>query len=71
MFFGRAPARFKPVVICEQCNSADATAKRKLGLRKDFSFSPLEMRQFVRATPHGFHHIDYDLALRIYTNAVG
>jgi hypothetical protein len=60
------PVRFAETVICEQCNSADGTAKKKLGLPAEFSFSPVEMRQFVRATPHGFHEIDYAAALAVF-----
>lgn len=58
--------RFPDTVICEQCNSADGTAKKKLALSAEFSFSPEEIRRFVTATPHGFHTIDYDAAKRIF-----
>jgi len=61
--------RFQECVVCEQCNSADGTAKRKLGLPAAFSFSPQEIRQFVRATPHGFHEVDYDRARAIFEAA--
>lgn len=59
-------SRFETTIICEQCNSADGMAKRKLGLRKDFSFAPCEIRRFVTAKAHGFHHVDYEVALAIY-----
>ncbi|WP_197708599.1 hypothetical protein [Pseudomonas sp. LFM046] len=59
--------RFEPTVVCEQCNSADASAKRKLKLPKDFSFSPWEIRQFVLAWAHGKHLIDYQRAQAIYS----
>lgn len=58
--------RFPDAVMCEQCNSADGTAKRKLGLPAAFSFAPHEIRQFVSATPHGFHDIDFRLAQAIF-----
>ncbi|WP_432263034.1 hypothetical protein [Cupriavidus sp. TMH.W2] len=58
--------RFAPTVICEQCNNADTAAKRTLGLPRDFSFSPTEIRQFVVGSPHGDHLIDYDIARDIY-----
>lgn len=58
--------RFPRTIICEQCNSADATAKRKLKLPKDFSFSPTEISLFVTAVPHGWHLLDYDIAAQIY-----
>lgn len=63
----RFPPRFKPTVICEQCNSADATAKKTLKLTGNFSFSPWEITQFVVAWQHGKHLIDYQKALAIYT----
>jgi hypothetical protein len=59
-------ARFEACVLCEQCNSADGAAKRRLALPAAFSFSPDEIRQFVAATPHGFHHVDYDVARAIF-----
>jgi len=62
---GVAP-RFEQAILCEQCNSADASAKRKLNLPKQFSFSPKEIAQFVAATPHGWHLLDYDRASQIY-----
>ncbi|WP_242078190.1 hypothetical protein [Brevundimonas diminuta] len=69
--YGRVPpdgrsSRFPDTVICEQCNSADGTAKRKLALPSTFSFAPEEIRRFVTATPHGFHAIDYEAARRIF-----
>lgn len=58
--------RFEPTVVCEQCNSADASAKRKLKLPKDFSFSPTEIRQFVIPHAHGKHLINYYVAKAIF-----
>lgn len=58
--------RFPLTVICEQCNSADATAKRKLKLPATFSFSPAEIGSFVFATPHGWHLLNYRQAEVIY-----
>lgn len=62
----RRMPRFPDEVICEQCNAADAAAKRKLDLPRDFSFAPFELRRFVTATPHGFHEVDYETALAVY-----
>lgn len=64
--FGFVGPRFGSIVICEQCNSADGTAKRVLKLPEHFSFAPWEIGQFVRATAHGFHDVNYDLALQIF-----
>lgn len=60
------PPRFPETVICEQCNAADASAKRKLKLPKSFSYSPVEIGSFVTATPHGWHLLNYQLAQRIF-----
>ncbi|WP_291878967.1 hypothetical protein [Caulobacter sp.] len=66
---GPAVARFPETVMCEQCNSADGAAKRKLGLRRDFSFAPWEIRRFVTAMPHSAHTIDYEMAEALYRQA--
>jgi hypothetical protein len=64
------PARFERTVVCEQCNSADATAKRRLKLPTWFSFAPSEIRRFVRPTAHGFHEVDYDGARDLFDAAI-
>lgn len=66
---GGMPGRFPETVVCEQCNDADKAAKRELGLPKDFSFSPAEIRGFVLATAHGWHLLNYAAARREYTGA--
>ncbi|HBO3036061.1 TPA: hypothetical protein L4R07_006261 [Pseudomonas aeruginosa] len=70
--FGRTPVgytpRFPPTVVCEQCNSADASAKRQLKLPEYFSFSPEEIRQFVLPYPHGKHLLDYRIARQIHAS---
>lgn len=58
--------RFPITTICDQCNSADGAAKRRLGLPDDFSFSPGEIRQFVTAVPHGKHRIDMNKAHALF-----
>lgn len=57
---------FAPITICEQCNSADGSAKRHLKLPRHFTFEPAEIRAFVRPTPHGKHLIKYDVAKAIF-----
>jgi hypothetical protein len=64
--FENGQHRFSETLICGQCNAADGSAKRKLGLPSNFSFSPQEMRTFIQATPHGKHTINFDLASKIY-----
>lgn len=63
---GVGVARFTPTVLCDQCNSADGAAKRRLGLPDNFSFSPAEIGRFVTSRSHGKHVIDLELAERIY-----
>jgi len=67
----RGSGRFPETVICDHCNSADAAAKRKLGLPSTFSFSPEEIGRFIRAEPHVGHDIDYAEAERIYIRLTG
>lgn len=66
---GNWPGRFPKTLVCEQCNSADAAAKRALKLPKKFSFSPAEIRCFVIAIPHGWHLINYTAAQWLYVAA--
>jgi hypothetical protein len=54
------------VVICDQCNSADGMAKRRLSLPAEFSFSAEEIRRFVLPEPHGSHRIDLEQARCLY-----
>lgn len=65
-FLRPGPSRFPEVIVCDHCNGADASAKRKLGLPREFSFAPHEIAQFVTATPHAGHVIDYEIAQAIY-----
>lgn len=58
--------RFPDTLICDQCNAADGCAKRELQLPEDFSFSPLEIGQFITVNPHKRHKIDLDKAQQIY-----
>ncbi|MCH5489579.1 hypothetical protein ABEH63_15075 [Pseudomonas syringae] len=65
-----AVARFAPVIICEQCNAADSTAKRKLGLPENFTFTPLEIKSFIFPTAHGWHIVNYKVAQDAYRKAM-
>jgi hypothetical protein len=64
--FSNQEPRFPETIVCDQCNAADGSAKRKLKLPENFSFSPKEIATFVSATPHDKHKIDYKLAHAIY-----
>jgi hypothetical protein len=62
--------RFEHTVICDQCNAADGQAKRQLVLPKAFTFSPVEIRQFVAARAHGSHGLRLDVAYRIFREVI-
>ncbi|WP_202906078.1 hypothetical protein [Morganella psychrotolerans] len=66
-YMGLGVPQLPETLICDQCNSADGTVKRMLKLPENFLFSPLEMRIFIEATPHGKHKIDYVRALDLFT----
>jgi rubredoxin len=53
-------------IICDDCNTADPRAKREVGAHKDFSYSPQEISQFVKAKPNVPHEIDREQARRIW-----
>lgn len=58
--------RFAPTLICGNCNSADASVKRRLRLPSQFSFSPSELGQFVTGYPHDRVTADPEIAKKIY-----
>jgi len=63
-------SQFSETVICDHCNMAGGSAKRKLGLPENFSFSPAEIRRFVKPKPHQGHTIEIELALQIYLSSL-
>jgi rubredoxin len=59
--------RFSPTVICQDCNGADAAAKRALSqIDRYFSFRPDEIRRFITPVANQAHTVDMDLALAIW-----
>ncbi|HTR78671.1 MAG TPA: hypothetical protein VMH39_11185 [Gemmatimonadaceae bacterium] len=57
---------YDPTVICADCNSADAAAKKALGLHPAFSFSPADIGRFVVARPNHAHELDFAAAARVW-----
>lgn len=53
-------------IICDDCNAADANAKKVAGADKSFSYSPNEIGKFVIASPNASHKIDPKIALEIW-----
>jgi rubredoxin len=59
-------AAYDNTIICDDCNTVDPKAKREVGAHKDFSYSPQEISQFVKARPNVPHEIDREQARRIW-----
>lgn len=57
---------YEPTIICADCNTADGAAKRLVGTPGDFSYSPQEIRKFVRAQPNRPHEIDKQVAQAVW-----
>jgi len=58
--------RFKPTLICAECNVAEGNVKSALNLVSWFTFSPSEISQFIEPVPNKKHKIIKDVALEIY-----
>jgi rubredoxin len=60
--------RFDTIVVCQDCNVADGAAKLRLGtICNYFSFSPIEIANFVQPEPHKPHLVDDAMAASIYS----
>lgn len=62
---------YDPILICEDCNNADAKAKQWLKENKKaniefHSFSIGQIRYFIKPLAHSSHDIDYDLLEEIW-----
>jgi hypothetical protein len=65
-YFDIGEGRFQETIICGDCNSVDGSAKRKFNIPCDFSFTPIEISQFVTSIPHGTVEIHYEIAHEIW-----
>ncbi len=64
--------RFSETLMCDQCSIASAIAKRRLGLPKCWSYSPDEIKKFVRLRPHKSKiEIDLQVAKTIFETETG
>jgi rubredoxin len=61
--------RFKPIIICQDCNTLDVAAKRIVGASKYFSFSPDELRLIFALDKDGIPGADPDRALTTFLAA--
>jgi rubredoxin len=62
-------ARFDRVVVCEDCNNADANAKNGVAADRYFTFTPREISSFIVAKPNTVHEIDNVAVSRAYARA--
>lgn len=53
-------------VICDDCNAADAKAKKLTGAHAKFSYSANEIRELIISKPNQSHEVDKDVAVRIW-----
>ncbi|UTM01039.1 hypothetical protein MID00_16300 [Alcaligenes sp. NLF5-7] len=65
-------AAYDPVLICEDCNNADARAKALLSQHdplnlKHQSFSIGQLQQFIESSPHASHQINEEALKSLWT----
>jgi hypothetical protein len=58
--------RFDKVVVCTECNLADAYIKQQLAIDRYFSFRPSEIAQFITSSPNSTHEYIVDRAREIW-----
>lgn len=60
--------RFSTTLVCNDCNAAEGAAKLalKTEIHADFSFSPREIAQFIKAKAGQPHQVDTDRAQQIW-----
>lgn len=64
--------RFAPVVLCNDCNAADAAMKALIGseVPRSFSFVPSEIARFIDAKAAQPHDINDELGRALWTAAI-
>ena len=62
-------AAFDDVLVCEDCNNADAAAAKLVGSPKYFSFSIARIQQFIRVRDHEPHKLDPDRVSSVWAQA--
>ena len=58
------------VLLCEDCNNVDVRAKKRVEAPKRFSFSPGQIRSFVRPRPNAIHEIDEAVLLKLWPDVL-
>lgn len=64
--------RFAPILLCNDCNAADAAMKARPGsdAPRAFSFSPQEIARFIKPVPHESHALDEDAGRKLWPDAL-
>jgi rubredoxin len=65
----RLLTRFDRIVICEDCNNAEATGKAQVAADEFFTFTPREISSFLRAAPNRPHEVDGAVLAAAYAAA--
>lgn len=63
---GNAFAAYEEVLVCEDCNNADTAAKKLVASPSFFSFSPGQIRRFIRCEDHQPHHVEASVAQQVW-----
>ena len=65
-------SRFARVLICNDCNAADAAMKDRLGghVPSSFSFSPKEIAEFIKPQPNASHALDENKGRAVWPRAL-
>jgi len=66
---GNLFGRFERIIICEDCNNADANGKARVGAELHFTFTPKEIATFIQATANHPHQIDETTLTKVYASA--
>ncbi|MDP1956199.1 MAG: hypothetical protein Q8K71_17165 [Polaromonas sp.] len=67
---GGAFAAYEEVLVCEDCNNADTTAKKLVGSPAYFSFSLSQIARFIGPKNHQSHDVDKATAQRVWSEAM-
>ncbi len=57
---------YNNIVICQDCNNADAKAKKAVGMSVHFSYSPDEISRFITPQKNSPHDVDVNIAREIW-----
>lgn len=66
---GNAFAAYEEVLVCEDCNNADAEAKKLVAAPPHFSFSIGQICRFIQTSEHQPHRVDATTARHIWEEA--